>query len=246
MSERHTNAINPMAIVRRGLELSPEFRPVIALLVGSGVLLGLGRVAIPVLFQQLIDDDLLTAAGFDGGRLTTLALITLAVVVAVVVLSVASELLLIRTAEGALARLRQVVLRRAVDLSLEEHSVERQGDLVSRTTGDIEALTRFVDWGAYAWLVNTSIALTATVTPAGGVRVRRGATRQPWGMSSRGLATCWAKTSRASKSQGAATFVRSSWPVGRASAGPAIQSRAPRPSCKANTGCPEGAPVRAA
>ena len=164
MSERHTNAINPMAIVRRGLELSPEFRPVIALLVGSGVLLGLGRVAIPVLFQQLIDDDLLTAAGFDGGRLTTLALITLAVVVVVVVLSVASELLLIRTAEGALARLRQVVLRRAVDLSLEEHSVERQGDLVSRTTGDIEALTRFVDWGAYAWLVNTSIALTATVT----------------------------------------------------------------------------------
>ena len=35
---------------------------------------------------------------------------------------------------------------------------------MSRTTGDIEALTRFVDWGAYAWLVNTSIALTATVT----------------------------------------------------------------------------------
>ena len=55
MSERHTNAINPMAIVRRGLKLSPEFRPVIALLVGSGVLLGLGRVAIPVLFQQLIE-----------------------------------------------------------------------------------------------------------------------------------------------------------------------------------------------
>lgn len=163
MSEPSAAPINPMAIVRRGLELSPEFKPVIGLLIGSGVLLGLGRVAIPVLFQQLIDDDLLTETGFDGGRLATLALITLAVVVAVGALSVASEILLIRTAEGALARLRQVVLRRAVDLSLEEHSVERQGDLVSRTTGDIEALTRFVDWGAYAWLVNTSIALTATI-----------------------------------------------------------------------------------
>ena len=163
MSDRRPSQVNPMAIVRRGLELSPEFRPAIALLVGSGVLLGLGRVAIPVLFQQLVDDDLLTASGFDQGRLTTLALITLAVVVGVVGLSIASEVLLIRTAERALARLRQVVLRRAVDLSLEEHSVERQGDLVSRTTGDIEALTRFVDWGAYAWLVNTSIALTATI-----------------------------------------------------------------------------------
>ena len=163
MSDRRPSQVNPMAIVRRGLELSPEFRPAIALLVGSGVLLGLGRVAIPVLFQQLVDDDLLTASGFDQGRLTTLALITLAVVIGVVGLSIASEVLLIRTAERALARLRQVVLRRAVDLSLEEHSVERQGDLVSRTTGDIEALTRFVDWGAYAWLVNTSIALTATI-----------------------------------------------------------------------------------
>ncbi|MEM9203447.1 MAG: ABC transporter ATP-binding protein [Actinomycetota bacterium] len=163
MSDAGNAEVKPMAIVRRGLELSPEFRPVIGLLVGLGVLIGLGRVAIPVLFQQLIDDDLLTASGFDGGRLTTLALITLAVVIAVGGLSVASEIVLIRTAEGALARLRQVVVRRAVDLSLEEHSVERQGDLVSRTTGDIEALTRFVDWGAYAWLVNTSIALTATV-----------------------------------------------------------------------------------
>ncbi len=161
--DERTNAVNPMAIVRRGLELSPEFKPVIGLLVGTGILIGLGRVAIPVLFQQLIDDDLLTESGFDSGRLATLALITLAVVIAVGVLMVASEILLIRTAEGALARLRKVVLRRAVDLSLEEHSVERQGDLVSRTTGDIEALTRFVDWGAYAWLVNTSIALTATI-----------------------------------------------------------------------------------
>ena len=106
--ETRNNAVNPMAIVRRGLELSPEFKPVIALLIGSGVLLGLGRVAIPVLFQQLIDDDLLTAGGFDSGRLATLALITLTVVVAVGVLSVASEVLLIRTAEGALARLRRV------------------------------------------------------------------------------------------------------------------------------------------
>ena len=39
MSDERSAAINPMAIVRRGLELSPEFKPVIALLVGSGVLL---------------------------------------------------------------------------------------------------------------------------------------------------------------------------------------------------------------
>lgn len=158
------NAVSPLAIVRRGIELSPEFKPVIWLLLASGLLIGLGRIAIPILFQRLLDDDLLTTGGWDGGRLATLALITLAVVVAVSILSVVSELWLIRVSERALARLRQVVLRRAVDLSLEEHSVERQGDLVSRTTGDIEALTQFVDWGAYSWLVNNTIAITAIVT----------------------------------------------------------------------------------
>lgn len=162
--ERDPDAISPLAIVRRGVDLSPEFKPVIWLLFASGLLIGLGRIAIPVLFQQLLDDELLTSGGWDSGRLATLAIITLLVVAAVSVLSVVSELWLIRVSERALARLRQIVLRRAVDLSLEEHSVERQGDLVSRTTGDIEALTQFVDWGAYAWLVNTTIAATAIVT----------------------------------------------------------------------------------
>lgn len=164
MSHRDTDAVSPLAIVRRGLELSPEFKPVVGLLLASGLLIGLGRIAIPVLFQQLLDDDLLTSGGWDSGRLAVLALITLGVVLAVSVLSIVSELWLIRVSERALARLRQIVLRRAVDLSLEEHSVERQGDLVSRTTGDIEALTQFVDWGAYSWLVNNTIAITAIVT----------------------------------------------------------------------------------
>ncbi len=155
--------VTAFSILRAGLALNPEFRPVIRLLLGTGVILGLGRVVIPVLFQRLIDGDLLQAGGYDRGELLTLAGITTAVVVGVVLLSVIGQIVLIRTSEMALARLRSVVLRRAVDLSLAEHATERQGDLVSRTTGDIEALTRFVDWGAYSWLVNTSIALTATI-----------------------------------------------------------------------------------
>ncbi len=155
--------VTALAILRAGLSLNPEFRPVIRLLLATGVLLSLGRIAIPVLFQRLIDGDLLEAATYDRGELITLALITTAVVVGVVVLSVFSQFVLIRTSEHALSRLRRVVLRRAVDLSLAEHATERQGDLVSRTTGDIEALTRFVDWGAYAWLVNISIAITASL-----------------------------------------------------------------------------------
>ncbi|MCP4958856.1 MAG: ABC transporter ATP-binding protein [Actinomycetia bacterium] len=71
---------------------------------------------------------------------------------------------MIRTAEKAMARLRAVIVRRAVDLSMAEHADERQGDLVSRATGDLDVLTRFLDWGAYTWLVNGTIAIVAVAT----------------------------------------------------------------------------------
>ena len=149
--------------IRRGLRLNPELRPVIGGLAISGILLGLGRVAIPILFQRIIDDGLLAEGGIDTSILNRLALTTTVVVLAVVLLSVTTQWVLLHVAERALAKLRRTVLRRAVDLSLAEHAVERQGDLVSRTTGDIELLTHFFDWGAFAWLVNLSIAATAAV-----------------------------------------------------------------------------------
>ena len=153
-----------ISIIRRGLEYTPEFRSVAGSMVGAGILLGLGRIAVPILFQRTIDEGLLSDGGVDDATLVRLALITFFVVVGVSLLSLLTQLLIVRMGERALARLRVAVLRRAVDLSLAEHAAERQGDIVSRTTGDIETLSRFLDWGAYAWLVNGSVILTAAIT----------------------------------------------------------------------------------
>jgi len=158
------NDRSSIAIVRRGLEYTPEFRTVMWSMVGAGILLGLGRIAVPVLFQRIVDEGLLADSGVDSDVLARLAIITTIVVIAVSALALITQLLMLRVAERAMARLRVAVLRRAVDLSLAEQATERQGDLVSRTTGDLEALTRFLDWGAYAWLVNTSVGLTAAIT----------------------------------------------------------------------------------
>ncbi len=153
-----------LAIIRRGLEYTPEFRSVAGSMVAAGVLLGLGRIAIPILFERTISKGLLSDAGVDDATLFRLAAITFAVVVGVSLLSLLTQLLIVRMGEKALARLRVAVLRRAVDLSLAEHADERQGDIVSRTTGDIDSLSRFLDWGAYAWLVNGSVIITAAIT----------------------------------------------------------------------------------
>jgi ATP-binding cassette, subfamily B, bacterial len=150
-------------VIRAGLAVTPEFRRVMGAMVLAGVLLGLGRVTVPVLFQQIIDRGLLADNGLDRGELSRLVLLTLGVLGVVTAVSFLTSFVLIRVAERAMSRLRVTLLRRAVDLSLAEHARERQGDLVSRVTGDLETLTQFLDWGAYAWLVNTSIAATAVV-----------------------------------------------------------------------------------
>ncbi len=159
-----TGERSAMAIVRRGLEFTPEFRSVIGSMIAAGILLGLGRIAVPILFQRIIDEGLLADSGVDSGVLARLATFTALAVVGVSVLSLITQLMMVRVAERAMSRLRVAVLRRAVDLTLAEQAEERQGDLVSRTTGDLETLTRFLDWGAYAWLVNSSIAITAIIT----------------------------------------------------------------------------------
>ncbi len=153
----------PVEIVRAGLAVTPELRGIIGTMVLTGLLYGVGRVMIPVLFQQIIDRGLLAEGGLDRPELRRLIVITTAVLLGVTVLSWISNLVVIRVAEQAVARLRTRLLRRAVDLSMAEHARERQGDLVSRVTGDIETLTQFLDWGAYAWFVNMSIAFTAVV-----------------------------------------------------------------------------------
>ncbi len=156
--------ITAFAIIRQGLALTPEFKRVIWAMVGAGALLGVGRITVPILFQRIIDEGLLGEGGIDDTTLYRLAGITALVLIAVSLLSLVTGLVMIRTAEKAMARLRAVIVRRAVDLSMAEHADERQGDLVSRATGDLDVLTRFLDWGAYTWLVNGTIAVVAVAT----------------------------------------------------------------------------------
>ena len=148
-------------IIRRGFEISPGFKKAAILFVMVGIFEAGGRVAVPVLFQLIIDRGLLTPGGIATHTLTRLLVATVAVILLVTLASLVAELTVLRVAETALARLRVLVLRRGIDLSLAEHADERRGDLVSRVTGDIDTLGRFLDWGAYSWIVDSSVALGA-------------------------------------------------------------------------------------
>jgi len=148
-------------IIRRGFEISPGFKQAAILFAIVGVFEAGGRVVVPVLFQLIVDRGLLSPGGIATNTLTRLLAATVGVILLVTLAALAAELSVLRVAEKALARLRVVVLRRGIDLSLAEHADERRGDLVSRVTGDIDTLARFLDWGAYSWIVDSSVAIGA-------------------------------------------------------------------------------------
>ncbi len=148
-------------IIRRGFEISPGFKRAAILFAIVGVFEAAGRVTVPVLFQLIIDRGLLDPSGISSQTLTRLLAITVGVILVVTVAALLAELSVLQVAEKALALLRIKVLRRAIDLSLAEHADERRGDLVSRATGDIDTVARFLDWGAYSWIVDSSVAIGA-------------------------------------------------------------------------------------
>ncbi|RMH78480.1 MAG: ABC transporter ATP-binding protein [Actinomyces sp.] len=152
-----------LAVIRRGLGAAPGFTRALFALVGVGVFGAIGRVAVPVLFQQILDRGI-TEAGADTAFLARSLLTATLVIVAVSAAAFTADALLVRFAERALADLRVRLLRKSLDLSLAEHADERRGDLVARITGDVDMITRFIDWGAYTWIVNGAlIVLSAFV-----------------------------------------------------------------------------------
>jgi ATP-binding cassette, subfamily B, bacterial len=71
----------------------------------------------------------------------------------------ATYLRLIRTAENALYALRVRTFDHIHRLAIADHTESRRGELVARVTSDVETLAQFTQWGAIAWIVNSSVIL---------------------------------------------------------------------------------------
>ncbi|HUZ39574.1 MAG TPA: ABC transporter ATP-binding protein [Streptosporangiaceae bacterium] len=150
-----------LAVVRRGLAAVPEIRDGLGVTILLSLLGGAGRLAVPILIQQLIDD------GLGGGHIATSRLVRLSTLVAVAVLATAvvnrySLLRLAVASERALFGLRVRAFAHVHRLSVAYHSAESRGKLVSRVTSDVETLSAFLSWGGIVWVVNGAI-MVATV-----------------------------------------------------------------------------------
>ena len=159
--ETHVLEAGAMGVLRRGLAVTPELRQGIAFTALMALATSAGKLAVPILIQQILDRGVLGEAGFRPGFVYPVCAITAAAVAVLYLASRATYLRLVRAAENSLLGLRVRAFDHIHRLSMAEHNEQRRGALVARVTSDIETLAQFMEWGAVAWIVD-SFLIVAT------------------------------------------------------------------------------------
>lgn len=149
-----------IAVLRRGLAVTPELRQGLALTAVLAVATALGKLAVPVLIQQILDRGVLGDAGYRPGFVAAACGFAALLTISLYFVSRAAFLRLVRAAEASLLGLRVRTFQHIHRLSLADHVDQRRGALVSRVTSDIETMAQFTEWGAVAWIVNSVLIVT--------------------------------------------------------------------------------------
>ena len=149
-------------LLRRGLVATPELREGVMLTLVLAVLTAAGKLAVPILIQQILDRGVIGDAGYRPGFIAAACSGVAVLTIGVYLVSRTTFLRLIRAAEASLLGLRVRTFSHIHSLSVAEHVDHRRGALVSRVTSDVETLAQFTEWGAVAWIVD-SVSILATL-----------------------------------------------------------------------------------
>ncbi|SVC74913.1 uncharacterized protein METZ01_LOCUS327767, partial [marine metagenome] len=112
-----------------------------------------GKLLVPLTIQMVLDKGVL-AGDVDIGIVMVLTGLAAGLVLVGILLERITYLRLTITAENVLYGLRVRTFAHLHRLSLAEHTASRKGVLTARVTSDIEALNKFAQWGAVAWIIS--------------------------------------------------------------------------------------------
>jgi len=157
--EGSVNTAGAMDIIRRGVRTTPELLQGLRVTALIGLAYAAGRLAIPIVIQLAIDRGGLTSGDVDVDTVVALGALGIVVVVVSELLGLVAKRRLIVRAEGSLKQLRMLAFDHVHRLSLADHNEQATGILVSRVTSDVDALTRFADWGLFTWMVDPVVII---------------------------------------------------------------------------------------
>ena len=164
--EERLAGLGAVDVLRLGLTATPELRQGVALTVALAVATAMGKLAVPVLIQQILDRGVLGDDGYRPGFVAGACAGVSVLIVLLYALSRGAFVRLIRAAEASLKGLRVRTFEHIHALSMAEHTENRRGALVARVTSDVETLAQFTEWGAVAWIVDTVLIAATLVVMA--------------------------------------------------------------------------------
>ncbi|ALJ22211.1 multidrug ABC transporter ATP-binding protein [Microbacterium sp. No. 7] len=152
-----------MQALRQGIRISPEIVRGLWVTILAAVVGTAGRAIVPIAVQLALDDGINAPGGVDVAYLTQMIA---AAALAVVVTGLSTRWMTVRLferSEGGLATLRVAAFRHVHELSVLTQATESRGALVSRVTGDVDQISRFLVSGGIVAIVSAGQVVVATV-----------------------------------------------------------------------------------
>ena len=159
-----------LAIIRRGLSLSPAITQGIWVTAVLSALGTVGSAVVPIVVQRAIDDGLggsETGSGsVDVGRIGLYVGVTLVVLLLTGIAASLSKVRIFTASERGLAELRVRAFRHVHDLSMLTQNTQRRGSLVSRVTSDVDQISQFLQFTGLIMIVSVGQMIVATIVMA--------------------------------------------------------------------------------
>ena len=118
-----------------------------------------GKLVLPIVLRKAIDEGIRPGGAVNVGAVGRLCAFA---AIATLIAQIATRTAAYRLgswSERMMALLRRGCVDRFLGMSLDQHAREHRGALVARATTDVESISRFFEWGAISWLINSVIVL---------------------------------------------------------------------------------------
>ena len=144
------------ATLRRSFEIAPDLGRGLWLTLSLAVVGTALQLVVPVVLQQIIDNEILGTAAADTDAVLRLGALAVLAVGAAMVARWISLRRLVRSAACGLAQLRIKTFGHLHDMSMLEVQAERRGALVARVTSDVETIQQFMEWGGVGLILGSA------------------------------------------------------------------------------------------
>ncbi|MEO6471291.1 MAG: ABC transporter ATP-binding protein, partial [Aeromicrobium sp.] len=158
--------IGGLAVIKRGLSMSPAIKQGFGLTMLLAVLSTMGSSVVPIVIKVTVDSGLGTGKEIDRGKVINYLLLATVLIAITAVCAYAMRVRLFTASERGLAEVRVNAFRHVHDLSMLTQNAERRGVLVSRVTSDIDQVSLFLQFTGIMITISIGQMIVATVIMA--------------------------------------------------------------------------------